>query len=257
MFVDRVKIFVKAGNGGRGCSSFRREPYVPRGGPDGGVGGPGGHVALVATTQESTLLPLRYHTEFRAERGHHGGPGNRTGRSGEDLLIRVPPGTEARDEATRGLAGGSPSRRRRAPSCAGRARRAWEPRLPFEHESGPPRSGARRDGRGAVVAPRLAAAGRRGLPGGPERREVHLALEDQRGAPEDRRLPVHHLDPRARSGRERRSLLRGRRHSRNHRGRPRGRGARPALPAARRAHAGAPARGRRFGNERTGSHLRP
>jgi GTP-binding protein len=105
MFVDRVKIFVKAGNGGRGCSSFRREPYVPRGGPDGGVGGPGGHVALVATTQESTLLPLRYHTEFRAERGHHGGPGNRTGRSGEDLLIRVPPGTEARDEATGALLG--------------------------------------------------------------------------------------------------------------------------------------------------------
>ncbi len=105
MFVDRVKIFVKAGDGGRGCSSFRREPYVPRGGPDGGVGGPGGHVALVASTQESTLLSLRYHTELRAERGHHGGPGNRTGRGGEDLLIRVPPGTQARDEATDALLG--------------------------------------------------------------------------------------------------------------------------------------------------------
>jgi GTP-binding protein len=105
MFVDRVKVFVKAGDGGRGCSSFRREPYVPRGGPDGGVGGPGGHVALIASTQESTLLPLRYHTELRAERGHHGGPGNRTGRGGEDLLIRVPPGTQARDEATGTLLG--------------------------------------------------------------------------------------------------------------------------------------------------------
>jgi GTP-binding protein len=105
MFVDRVKIFVKAGDGGRGCSSFRREPYVPRGGPDGGVGGPGGHVALVASTQENTLLSLRYHTELRAERGHHGGPGNRTGRSGEDLLIRVPPGTQAREEATGDLLG--------------------------------------------------------------------------------------------------------------------------------------------------------
>jgi len=105
MFVDRVKIFVKAGDGGRGCSSFRREPYVPRGGPDGGVGGPGGHVTLVASTQESTLLPLRYHTELRAERGHHGGPGNRTGRGGEDLQVRVPPGTQARDEATGVLLG--------------------------------------------------------------------------------------------------------------------------------------------------------
>ena len=61
----------QAGDGGRGCSSFRREPYVPRGGPDGGVGGPGGHVALVASTQESTLLSLRYHTELRAERDEY------------------------------------------------------------------------------------------------------------------------------------------------------------------------------------------
>ena len=82
MFVDRVKIFVKAGDGGRGCVSFRREPYVPRGGPDGGNGGPGGDVVLVAVSHQNTLLPLRYHTEFRAERGTHGGPSNRTGAAG-------------------------------------------------------------------------------------------------------------------------------------------------------------------------------
>jgi GTP-binding protein len=105
MFVDRVKIFVKGGDGGRGCSSFRREPYVPRGGPDGGPGGPGGDVALLGTHQEATLLSLRYHTEFRAERGQHGGPANRTGRSGAEVLIPVPPGTEARDEATGALLG--------------------------------------------------------------------------------------------------------------------------------------------------------
>ena len=100
MFVDRVKIFVKAGDGGRGCVSFRREPYVPKGGPDGGTGGKGGDVALVAVSHQNTLLPLRYHTEFRAPRGTHGGPGNRTGAVGEDLLIQVPPGTSAVDEAT-------------------------------------------------------------------------------------------------------------------------------------------------------------
>jgi GTP-binding protein len=97
MFVDRVKIFVKGGNGGRGCVSFRREPYVPRGGPDGGVGGKGGDVLLEAVSHQNTLLPLRYHTEFRAERGRNGGPGNRTGREGVDMLIRVPPGTVALD----------------------------------------------------------------------------------------------------------------------------------------------------------------
>jgi GTP-binding protein len=100
MFVDRVKIFVKGGDGGRGCVSFRREPYVPRGGPDGGSGGPGGDVVLEAVSHQNTLLPLRYHTEFRAERGAHGGPQNRTGARGEDTVVPVPPGTTALDEAS-------------------------------------------------------------------------------------------------------------------------------------------------------------
>lgn len=97
MFVDRVKIFVKGGDGGRGCVSFRREPYVPRGGPDGGRGGRGGNVLLVAIAHQNTLLPLRFHTEFRADRGSHGGPGNRTGGDGANLMIHVPPGTGAFD----------------------------------------------------------------------------------------------------------------------------------------------------------------
>ena len=100
MFVDRVKIFVKGGDGGRGCVSFRREPYVPRGGPDGGTGGRGGDIHLEAVSHQNTLLPLRYHTEFRADRGAHGGPGNRTGAEGADLTIAVPPGTIAADAAT-------------------------------------------------------------------------------------------------------------------------------------------------------------
>jgi GTP-binding protein len=99
MFVDQVKIFVKGGDGGSGCVSFRREARVPRGGPDGGAGGKGGDVVLVAVSHQNTLLPLRYHTEFRAERGTHGGPGNRTGSDGIDLEVSVPPGTGARDEA--------------------------------------------------------------------------------------------------------------------------------------------------------------
>jgi GTP-binding protein len=103
MFVDQVKIFVKGGDGGNGCVSFRREAKVPRGGPDGGVGGKGGDVVLVAVSHQNTLLPLRYHAEFRADRGSHGGPGNRTGRDGVALEVSVPPGTAARD-ATSGEA---------------------------------------------------------------------------------------------------------------------------------------------------------
>jgi GTP-binding protein len=98
MFVDRVKVFVKAGDGGRGCVSFRREAFVPRGGPDGGAGGRGGDVFLLATSEQNTLLPLRFHAEYRAERGRHGGPGNRSGRDGQPLFIAVPPGTIAFEE---------------------------------------------------------------------------------------------------------------------------------------------------------------
>ncbi|MCG6922258.1 MAG: GTPase ObgE [Acidobacteria bacterium] len=105
MFVDQVKVFVKGGDGGSGCVSFRREAHVPRGGPDGGTGGKGGDVVLRAVSHQNTLLPLRYQTEIRADRGRHGGPANRTGRSGEDRVVAVPPGTSAREEATGQLLG--------------------------------------------------------------------------------------------------------------------------------------------------------
>jgi GTP-binding protein len=105
MFVDQVKIFVKGGDGGRGCVSFRREAHVPRGGPDGGVGGHGGDVVLVAVSHQNTLLPLRYQAEHRADRGGHGGPGNRTGKDGTPREIAVPPGTSARFEETGELIG--------------------------------------------------------------------------------------------------------------------------------------------------------
>jgi len=100
MFVDQVKVFVKGGDGGRGCVSFRREAHVPRGGPDGGTGGTGGDVVLLAVSHQNTLLPLRYTSELRAARGRHGGPSNRSGRHGPDLVVPVPPGTEAHDEAS-------------------------------------------------------------------------------------------------------------------------------------------------------------
>lgn len=93
MFVDEVDIHVAAGHGGRGAMSFRREKFVPRGGPNGGDGGPGGSVYLVADANLNTLLNYRYKKEFSAGRGGHGEGSNRTGRNGEDIDLKVPVGT--------------------------------------------------------------------------------------------------------------------------------------------------------------------
>src|SRR5687768_2112535 len=93
MFVDEVDIHVFAGDGGRGCLSFRREKYVPRGGPDGGDGGHGGSVFVVATPTKNTLVDFRFHPEFKADRGQHGQGSNKTGQTADDLEIAVPIGT--------------------------------------------------------------------------------------------------------------------------------------------------------------------
>jgi len=93
MFIDEVRIRVKAGDGGNGCLAFRREKYVPRGGPSGGDGGRGGDVFLVANNHYNTLLHFRFNPEHTAERGRHGEGSNRTGRDGASIEVPVPVGT--------------------------------------------------------------------------------------------------------------------------------------------------------------------
>ena len=93
MFIDEVRIYVKAGDGGNGCLAFRREKYVPRGGPSGGDGGRGGDVYLVANAHQNTLLHLRFNPEHKAERGRHGEGSNRTGHEGHSVEVEVPVGT--------------------------------------------------------------------------------------------------------------------------------------------------------------------
>src|SRR5712691_9199628 len=105
MFIDRAVVHVTAGPGGAGASSFRREKFVPKGGPDGGDGGAGGTVYVRADPNLATLLDYRYRTHWKAERGQHGKGKNMTGKSGADLYLPVPPGTEVRDAATGALLG--------------------------------------------------------------------------------------------------------------------------------------------------------
>ena len=103
MFVDEAKIYVKAGDGGNGCMAFRREKYVPRGGPSGGDGGNGGSIYVEANPNDNTLLRYRYNREFKGERGRHGEGSNCTGQSGDDTILKVPVGTLVFDEEGEGL----------------------------------------------------------------------------------------------------------------------------------------------------------
>jgi len=93
MFVDEVEIRVASGSGGRGCIAFRREKFVPRGGPSGGDGGDGGSVYFVASPHLNTLIGFRFHPDFKAERGQHGMGSNMHGRNGKHLVVKVPIGT--------------------------------------------------------------------------------------------------------------------------------------------------------------------
>jgi GTP-binding protein len=97
-FYDRARISIEAGTGGDGSATFRREKYVPRGGPDGGDGGRGGHVYLLADVHLNTLLPFKERRRFAAARGGNGGGSRKHGRDGRDVIVRVPPGTVVRAE---------------------------------------------------------------------------------------------------------------------------------------------------------------
>jgi GTPase len=100
MFIDEARISIKAGNGGNGCMAFRREKFVPRGGPSGGDGGRGGDVIMESTERHNTLVHFRFNPEYKAERGRHGEGSNCTGREGEDIILRVPVGTIVFDDST-------------------------------------------------------------------------------------------------------------------------------------------------------------
>jgi GTPase len=100
MFIDEAKIRVKAGDGGNGCMAFRREKFVPRGGPSGGDGGKGGDVIMESSERHNTLVHFRFNPEYKAERGRHGEGANKTGREGADIVLKVPVGTVVYDDET-------------------------------------------------------------------------------------------------------------------------------------------------------------
>ena len=224
MFVDDVDIRVSAGDGGRGCLSFRREKFIPRGGPDGGDGGHGGSVYIVAAATKNTLVDFRFHPEFHAKPGKHGQGSNRTGRigprprdrgAGRDAGLRAParrgerarcrPGRGRRPRSSLPRAGGAGAATPSFVSSTNRAPRRIEPGEPGEEKS---------------LHLQLKLRGRRRADRLPQRRQVHADFPHLRGEAEDRRLPVHDAHPEpGRRAAERRPQLRGGRRPGPHQGR--------------------------------------
>ena len=219
MFVDEVDIHIKAGDGGRGSLSFRREKFVPKGGPDGGNGGAGGSVYVVADPHRNTLVHFRFNPDYKAQRGGNGAGALRTGRGGRDLEIPVPVGTlvfkidpeTGEKRAGRRPHGGRPARAARA----GRTRRARQRALRDLDQPRAAQGAAGRAGRGVRPPPQAEAAGRRRPGRLSQRRQVDADLGHLGGEAEDRRLPVHDPDAQPRRGRaQRRPRLRRRRRAR-------------------------------------------
>src|SRR5258706_14523638 len=100
MFIDETTIRIKAGDGGNGCLAFRREKFVPRGGPSGGDGGRGGDIVMESSERHNTLVHFRFNPEYKAQRGRHGEGSNCTGKDGEGIVLKVPVGTIVYDDAT-------------------------------------------------------------------------------------------------------------------------------------------------------------
>ena len=232
-FIDEATIEVAAGNGGDGSASFRREKFIPKGGPDGGDGGRGGSVWAIADRNINTLIDYRYARRHEAPDGERGRGADCYGAGGEDIELRMPVGTVIVDADTgERLA----DLVRARPARAARTRRQGRPRQPalqVEHQSRAARVHEGRAGRAAQAATRTARARRRRSARHAQRRQVHLHPCGVERAAQGRRLSVHDAasQPRGRSRRPR-AELRDRRHSRADRGCRRGCGTGPPVPQA-------------------------
>ena len=199
-FIDEVLITVRSGDGGKGCVSFRREKFIPRGGPDGGDGGKGGSVFFRATERLATLLDFKYRRLFRARNGDPGRGRSQTGKNGKDIVIEVPAGTLVYDEETREeiadlvhdgqevliLEGGQGGKgNQHFATSTNRAPRMAQPGIPGRGEK-------------AQAFPQVPCGHR------PHRtaqcREIHASVPDHHSEAQDRRLPLH--DPQPQPGRD-------------------------------------------------------
>ena len=192
MFIDEAKITVKAGDGGHGCIAFRREKFVPRGGPSGGDGGNGGNIYLATDTHENTLLKFRYNHTFRAERGRHGEGSNRHGRNGEDLEIKIPVGTVVYDDRDRRVVSRFHSAAERVLIAKGGRGGHGNAHFASSVNRAPQQSAGWRARRRESASARIEAACRCGTCRLSQRRQIDIDFTHLRSASENCGLSVYH-----------------------------------------------------------------
>ena len=240
-FVDEASLYVKAGDGGRGSASFRREKFVPKGGPDGGDGGKGGDVVISGRKSLISLLDFRYKRIYRAESGKAAEARRRRGGTGKDLYVYVPVGTEVRD----GESGAAPCRyrRRRADLCGrqGRTGRTGEHALRQLGEQGThPSSTRARKGKSGTSTLELKLLARIGIIGLPNAGKSTLLSRLTNASPEVGDYPFHDAHPLSRGDAGGRPQPRPRRHPRHHRGGLEGQGTGAAVSPSHREDGDAP-----------------
>ena len=197
-FLDLARVHIRSGSGGNGCISFRHEKFIEFGGPDGGDGGKGGDVWVEAVEGLNTLIDYRYQQHFFAKNGQGGSGKQRTGKSAEDVVLRVPVGTEMleEDEETRDRRSHQPRPARAA--GARRQRRLGQRAVQDLDQPGPAPGQPRPGGRRAHDLAAAEADRRRGPGRAAERRQVDLPRRDLERSAEDRGLSVHHAASRPR-----------------------------------------------------------
>ena len=199
-FLDQCKIYLKSGDGGRGSASFRREKFIEFGGPDGGNGGKGGDIVFVAADNLNTLIDYRYRQHFRAQDGRGGAGRERSGAGGEELVLRVPVGTQIMDEDNRLVLADLTRPGERLVFLRGGDGGFGNAHYKSSTNRAPRRADPGWPGKEAWVWLRLKLIADVGLVGHAQCRQIDLSRRGLACKAEDRRLPVYHLEAAARGG---------------------------------------------------------
>ena len=218
-FLDQAKIYVKAGDGGAGCVSFRREKFIEFGGPDGGDGGRGGNVVVECADGLNTLIDYRYQQHFKAKTGVHGMGKNRAGANSPDVVLKVPQGTQILEEDGETLIADLTEVGQRVYPVQGRQRGLRQRLFQIVDKPGAAPRQSRPPGEEKTVWLRLKLIADAGLVGLPNAGKSTFLATVTCGKAQDRRLPLHDAPSRPRRGPGRRPRVRPRRYSRADRGR--------------------------------------